>query len=133
MLACTLRDLRLVFCAYLSQPGYIPVTLRQAPGHTTHTWLQWLTSEQLEMMTKTEGPYALLAAAGAGRWLALDGIGQAPPRVLTWWHHAALDLGTGVVGFAGNPAAGLSGDPEGIDEAALLRRVVALWLRRTER
>ena len=130
VLACTLTDLRLVFCAHLAQHGYIPVTLRQAPGHTTHTWLQWLTAEQLETMAKTEGPYALLAAVGAERWLRLDGIGQIPPRVLTWWHHAALDLGPGLVAFAGNPSAGLPGDPDGLTETALLHRVVAQWMHR---
>lgn len=131
VLPCTLTGFRLVFCAHLSPHGYIPVTPRQAPGHTTHTWIQWLTSEQLQAVAATEGPaYTLLTASDSGQWLALDHVQSPPRRFAVWWHHAALDLGEGVIAFAGNPAAGLPADPEGLSESVLLHRVVALWMRR---
>ena len=131
VLPCTLTDLRLVFCAHLSSHDYPPVTPQQAPGHTTHSWIQWLTPEQLEAVAATEGPaYTLLTASDPGRWLALDHVQSPPRRFAVWWHHAALDLGEGVVVFAGNPAAGLPADPDGLSETVLLHRLVALWMRR---
>ena len=131
VLPCTLTDLRLVFCAHLSSHDYPPVTPQQAPGHTTHSWIHWLTPEQLEAVAATEGPaYTLLTASDPGRWLALDHVQSPPRRFAVWWHHAALDLGEGVVVFAGNPAAGLPADPDGLSETVLLHRLVALWMRR---
>lgn len=131
VLACTLTDLRIVFCAHLAAAGYIPVTPALRPGARTHTWIQWLTPEQLEAVAATEGAaYSLLTATDSGQWLALDHVQSLPRRFAVWWHHAALDLGEGVVAFAGNPAAGLPADPGGLTETVLLHRVVALWMRR---
>ena len=39
ILAGTLRDARTAYCAGLSGPGYVPVTLEHAPGHTLHAWV----------------------------------------------------------------------------------------------
>ena len=89
-----------------------PVTPQQAPGHTTHSWIQWLTPEQLEAVAATEGPaYTLLTASDPGRWLALDHV-QSPPRRFAVWCIMPRSISErGVVVFAGNPAAGPPADP----------------------
>ena len=89
---CRLPDAAVAFCPWLSQPGYVPGTLMPRPGAVLHTWLQWLTSDQLEIISATEGPrYALVECADA-TVPAADGD-RAAPRVFGWLADATLHLG----------------------------------------
>lgn len=89
--SCRLADAAVVFCPWLSQPGYVPVTLMPRPGVTLHTWLQWLTADQLEIISATEGPRYALVECGDTTVVADDGD-RVVPRVFGWLADQYLQL-----------------------------------------
>lgn len=116
-LPCLLKGAAVAFAAQLSAPGYIPVSLRAAPGGITRTWIQYVTPEQLECIAASEGEnYRLVECVGGGVAIRVEGLVAPPERVYGWLHRRllGLDFGSG---------------PEPLDaarhnEATLLRRLV---------
>ena len=88
---CRLADAAVVFCPRLSQPGYVPVTLMPRPGVALQTWLQWLTADQLEIISATEGPRYALVECGETTVVAADGD-RVVPRVFGWLADQSLQL-----------------------------------------
>lgn len=135
VLACTVRHARIVFCARLAQSGYIPVTLRAAPERSLHTWIQWLTLEQLTQIAKSEHAYRLVECPAAEVTMEVAAAEVRPPRVYAWLSDTVLDLAgvlgstDGLVPFAGNPLAGRDGDPAGMSERDLIHVVLRRLLR----
>ena len=130
-IACTLRDARTAYCASLSGPGYVPVTLEYAPGHTLHAWVQWLTAEQLTLIAQTEGSRYALVECGDGQACSVDAPGLTADRVFAWLHETRLDLGTGPIRFPGIGLIDAPLDPDGVTEADLLHELLARVLRET--
>ena len=86
-----LRDLDVAYCPVRSAKGYVPVTLASRPDAVCLTWLQWLTFEQLNAISASEGSrYALVG----GSSLAGDTVIQAqlrrPLTVYAWWFDSVL-------------------------------------------
>ena len=128
-LGCTIPDARIAFAPTLSKAGYIPLTLRHAPGRRTHTWIQWLTAEQLSAIAKTEGDlYQLVECGDGGAVVTVHGVAARPPAVYAWVHSALLDFGEGAVGFVGNPPPEHDRDESGRSEEDVLHDAVARFL-----
>ena len=86
------------YCPVRSRKGYIPVTLAQRPGAVGLVWLQWLTEQQLDLISQTEGSrYALVGGAKLADRLELDPRLPRPQRVYAWWFDSVLVDGESVV------------------------------------
>jgi len=129
---CSVRGLRIVYCAGFSlRKGYIPVTVWPDSEAVTHTWLQWLTAEQLEAVARSEGPrYRLVEcgsdAAGAAV-VAVHGVDEGPAAVYAWCYDARLawpDDEAAPLLYAGNPPEGHSGESQGVSELTVLQDAV---------
>ena len=76
-----LRDFDVAYCPIRSRKGYIPVTLAARPGAICLTWLQWLTPEQLNIISATEGSrYALVGSQALGENLRIQPHCSVPGR-----------------------------------------------------
>lgn len=103
-LRAAVPGLAICYAAALSGKGYVPATVRAAPGAVCATWLQWLTAWQLRAIARTEGQaYRLVSVPGAE-----VGVMGWRGRALAWAHGRLLDLGEGPVGL------------EAVSQAALL-------------
>jgi hypothetical protein len=144
VLGCTLSDAAIVYCASLSLGnGYVPVSLAAQPGAETHTWIQWLTGPQLEVIARTEGQrYALVEcgrAASVGSTVTLHGLpaSTGPAKVYGWLFDSLLTpSGVGfdaespeAIRFAGNPPEGYPGHSAGVGQDDVLEDVVDRALR----
>ena len=131
VMGCSVRGLRIAYCAGFARKGYVPVTVRPDPEALTHTWLQWLTAEQLAAVARSEGPrYRLVEcgsdAAGAAV-VTMHGVDEGPASVYAWCYDALLAWpGDEVVPllYAGNPPEGYSGEARGVSELTVLQDAV---------
>ncbi len=86
-----LRDFDVAYCPIRSRKGYIPVTLAARPGAICLTWLQWLTPEQLNIISATEGSrYALVGSQALGENLRIQPPLLRPRTVYAWWFDSLL-------------------------------------------
>ena len=86
-----LRDFDVAWCPVRSRKGYIPVTLAPRPGAVCLAWLQWLTLEQLNIVSASEGlRYALVGGESlAARAMIAPHLRQ-PARIFAWWFDSVL-------------------------------------------
>ncbi len=86
-----LRDFDVAYCPIISRKGYVPVTLASRPGAVCLTWLQWLTPEQLNIISATEGSrYALVGSHELAQRLQLQPRIRRPKAVYAWWFDSLL-------------------------------------------
>lgn len=90
-----LRDLGIAHCPVLGSKGYVPVTLAARPGAELAAWLQWLTPDQLQIISGTEGArYRLVGGEGLADLVRLHPRLPRPERVCAWWfEHLLLEDG----------------------------------------
>ena len=94
ILPTILRDLDVAFCPIRSRKGYIPVTLAERPGAVCLSWLQWLTPEQLNIVSLTEGTRnALVGGPPLAAHATLSPLLRRPAAVYAWWFDAILQQG----------------------------------------
>ena len=98
------RGLGIAFCPVLARKGYVPATLAQREGAELETWLQWLTPDQLEIISASEGPrYSLAGGEALAKRVELHQRLPKPERVCAWWFDSVLAA---------------DGEPVWLDEAA---------------
>ena len=86
-----LRDLDVAYCPVRSRKGYVPVTLASRPGAVCLTWLQWLTIDQLSVISATEGSrYALVGGASLAAAAEIPGRLHRPQAIFAWWFDSVL-------------------------------------------
>ena len=86
-----LHDFDVAYCPIRSRKGYVPVTLAARPGAICLTWLQWLTPEQLNIISATEGSrYALVGSLELGKRLQLQPQLRRPGAVYAWWFDSLM-------------------------------------------
>lgn len=86
-----LRDFDVAWCPVRSRKGYVPVTLAARPGAVCLTWLQWLTPEQLNIVSATEGArYALVGGADLADSAQIASNLRRPETIYAWWFDAIL-------------------------------------------
>ena len=91
ILPAILRDLDVAYCPIRSRKGYIPVTLAERPGAVCLTWLQWLTPEQLNIISATEGSrYSLVGGAPLAAQATLSPRIRRPRAIYAWWFDSLL-------------------------------------------
>ena len=91
LIPAILSDFDVAFCPVRSRKGYVPVTLAARPGAVCLTWLQWLTPEQLNLISSTEGSrYALAGGGGLGSRVRISSRWRAPEQVYAWWFDSLL-------------------------------------------
>ncbi len=91
ILPAILRDLDVAFCPIRSRKGYIPVTLAERPGAICLTWLQWLTPEQLNIISATEGSrYSLVGGTPLAAQAMLSSQIRQPRAIYAWWFDSLL-------------------------------------------
>ncbi len=92
-----IHGIRIVYAASFSVTnGYIPVTPQHVPDGEAETWIQWLSPEQIEAISETEGRgYRLVELTGVD--LVIPGLRESPTRIYAWWHDSFLDLGAGAI------------------------------------
>lgn len=95
-LACRVRNVAIGYAAILSRNGYVPATLRHAPGAVCETWVQLLTGEQLRVIARTEGPAYRLVRVPDVEMVSTG----APTHAYGWAHEQRLTLGSGPVDLA---------------------------------
>ena len=94
ILPAILHDLDVAFCPVRSRKGYIPVTLAERPGAVCLSWLQWLTPEQLNIVSATEGTrYALVGGPPLAGHATLSPLLRRPAAAYAWWFDAILQEG----------------------------------------
>jgi len=87
-----LRGFDVAYCPVRSRNGYIPVTLAPRPGAVCLTWLQWLTLEQLNIISATEGSrYALVGGESLAAKATIQAHLRRPPRIYAWWFDSVLE------------------------------------------
>lgn len=88
-----LRNLDVAYCPVRSRKGYIPVTLASRPGAVCLTWLQWLTIDQLNIISATEGSrYSLVGGPSLVAALVISAQLPRPAAVFAWWFDTLLRL-----------------------------------------
>lgn len=91
LLPVIMCDVDVAFCPIRSRKGYIPVTLAERPGAVCLTWLQWLTPEQLNLVSATEGVrYSLVGGARLAARATLSARLRRPRAVYSWWFDSVL-------------------------------------------
>ncbi|MDE2987592.1 MAG: hypothetical protein OXT70_05995 [Chloroflexota bacterium] len=86
-----LADFDVAYCPVRSRKGYVPVTLTSRPGAVCPTWLQWLTLEQLNLISSTEGSrYALIGGSSLARSAIIPAHLRRPAAIYTWWFDSLL-------------------------------------------
>lgn len=91
ILPAILRDLDVAYCPIRSRKGYIPVTLAERPGAVCLTWLQWLTPDQLNIISATEGSrYSLVGGAPLAERAMLSPRIRRPGAIYAWWFDSLL-------------------------------------------
>ena len=79
------------FCPVRSRQGYVPVSLAARAGAVCLTWLQWLTSEQLNIISASEGSrYALTGGAELASRIRLPSRWRIPAKLYAWWFDSLL-------------------------------------------
>ena len=91
MVPTILRGFDVAFCPVRSRKGYVPVTLAARPGAVCLTWTQWLTRDQLNIISATEGSrYALVGSEELASAAQLPSYVNRPKRIYAWWFDALL-------------------------------------------
>lgn len=86
-----LSNFDVAYCPLRSRKGYVPVTLTSRPGAVCLTWLQWLTFEQLTLISSTEGSrYALVGGSSLARAAIIPGHLRRPAAIYAWWFDSLL-------------------------------------------
>ena len=86
-----LSGLDVAYCPVRSRKGYVPVTLASRPGAVCLTWLQWLTLEQLNLISSTEGSrYALAGGSALARSAIIPAQMRRPAAIYAWWFDSLL-------------------------------------------
>ena len=87
-----LRDLDVAYCPVRARKGYVPVTLTERPGAVCLTWLQWLTPEQLEIISASEGDrYALVGGVALAARALISPRLRRPAAIYAWWFDSVLE------------------------------------------
>ena len=91
LIPAILAGLDVAFCPVRARRGYVPVTLAARPGAVCLTWLQWLTPEQLNIISATEGPrYALVGGPPLAARVRIPSAWRPPESVYAWWFDSLL-------------------------------------------
>ena len=91
LIPAILCDFDVAFCPVRSRKGYVPVTLAARPGAVCLTWLQWLTPEQLNIISSTEGPrYALVGGGDLASRIRISPRWRTPRKIYAWWFDSLL-------------------------------------------
>ena len=86
------RDFDVAWCPLRSRKGYVPVTLAPRPGAVCLTWLQWLTPQQLDIISASEGPrYALVGGESLAARAQIQPRWRRPARLYAWWFDSVLE------------------------------------------
>jgi len=86
-----LADFDVAYCPVRSRKGYVPVTLTSRPGAVCLTWLQWLTLEQLNLISSTEGSrYALVRGSSLAQSAIIPAQLRRPAAIYAWWFDSLL-------------------------------------------
>lgn len=92
ILPAILRDFDVAYCPVRSRKGYIPVTLASRPGAVCLTWLQWLTPEQLNIISATEGArYSLVGGPSLAARATIQPRLPRPGSIYAWWFDSVLE------------------------------------------
>ena len=85
------RGLGIAFCPLLARKGYVPVTLAERPDAQLSTWLQWLTPDQLQIISASEGGrYSLVGGEPLAARIQLHPRLPHPERAYAWWFASVL-------------------------------------------
>ena len=85
------RGLGIAFCPLLARKGYVPVTLAERPDAQLETWLQWLTPDQLQIISASEGGrYSLVGGEPLAARIQLHPRLPRPERAYAWWFDSVL-------------------------------------------
>ncbi len=91
LLPIILGGFDVAYCPVRSRKGYVPVTLAQRPSATCLTWLQWLTHDQLNLISASEGPrYALAGSEDLAASAQMPAQWPRPRIVYAWWFDSLL-------------------------------------------
>lgn len=91
LLPIILKGFDVAFCPVRSRKGYVPVTLAERPGATCLTWLQWLTTDQLNLISVSEGPrYALAGSEDLAASAQMPARWPRPRIAYAWWFDSLL-------------------------------------------
>lgn len=91
LLPTILHGFDVAWCPVTSRKGYVPVTLAERPGAVCLTWLQWLTPEQLQIISQTEGPrYELVGGAELAANVQIAPQIARPRQIFAWWFDSLL-------------------------------------------
>ncbi len=86
-----LRGYDVAFCPVRSRKGYVPVTLAARAGGVCLSWLQWLTPEQLEIISASEGSrYSLVGGEQLAAATRISPRWRRPASVYAWWFDSLL-------------------------------------------
>lgn len=100
LLPAILRGYDAAWCPIVGRKGYTPLTLAARPGAVCLTWLQWLTVEQLQIISETEGPrYALTGGAELADAVRIADQMRRPPVLFAWWFDSYLVESGGAAWF----------------------------------
>ena len=85
------RGLGIAFCPVLARKGYVPVTLAERADAQLETWLQWLTPDQLQIVSASEGGrYSLVGGEPLAARIQLHPRLPHPERAYAWWFDSVL-------------------------------------------
>ncbi len=91
LLPTILHGFDVAYCPVRSRKGYVPVTLASRPGAVCLTWLQWLTIEQLNVISASEGPrYALVGDSNLASAAQCSSQWKKPREIYAWWFDSLL-------------------------------------------
>ena len=91
LLPIILSGFDVAFCPVRSRKGYVPVTLAERPDAICLTWLQWLTVDQLNLISASEGSrYALVGSEHLAASARTPAQWPRPPIVYAWWFDSLL-------------------------------------------
>jgi hypothetical protein len=93
-----IRDLDVAYCPVRSRKGYIPVTLAERPGAVCLTWLQWLTPQQLNIISATEGSrYSLVGGHALAARATIQPRLRRPMSIYAWWFESVWEQDGSIV------------------------------------
>ena len=94
LIPALLSDVDVAFCPVRTRKGYVPVSLAARPGAVCLTWIQWLTADQLDIISSSEGPrYALAGGSELASRARIPAQWRAPARLYAWWFDSLLNDG----------------------------------------
>ena len=87
----SVRGLGIAFCPLLARKGYVPATLAERSDAQLSTWLQWLTPDQLQIISASEGArYSLAGGEPLAARIQLPQRLPQPERAYAWWFDSVL-------------------------------------------